>query len=110
MTKVDIEALLAGKISLLRTKPVEVDGLGSFEIHEFSASALQEALKSIAQGDENGVRHYAGLVLRFLKGEAYEPTEDEIDAILQRVGSAAINKLLEAGIAFEPKEEQSQLG
>lgn len=103
MAKITMADILSAGRPLTRTKTLEIEGLGEFEVHEFPAAALWEVLDQDLGARDN---HYmAGVCVRFLQGADHEPTEEEIDAFLARLGRRVMEEIFEAGIFFDGRPE-----
>lgn len=97
MSKVTLDQILAGGGRFTRTKTLEIDGIGEFEIHEVPAAVFWSIAES---GKGKDPEHYDALcAARFLKGD--DPTDEEIKAVLDKLGRSVIEQIVEAGIYFD---------
>lgn len=132
---VDIDALLAGRGDFTRTCEIEIKGFDKkFVIHEFPSRSIWEvndrisdyALQVIALSPQDGEGpdpdsdqkiseiveerrlFYAETAIRFLMGHAYEPSETEINALLDNLGWQVIDDILAAGLDFNGETEAAE--
>lgn len=104
MSKVTLDQILSGEGTLTRTKTLEIEGVGEFEIHEFPAAPLWEAVDELARPRDDGNQYAAALCVRFLKGAEHEPTDEEIDSLTRTLGREVIDKIIEAGFWFDGRK------
>lgn len=76
----------------LRSKTVEIDGLGAVEIHELPAGDIWDISRAVADDPDTDNRYYARIVLRSLAaGKA--PTDEDVAAFVANVGQDVIGQL-----------------
>jgi hypothetical protein len=114
---IDLDDLFSLDGAPLTRKHVHIISGKKFTLHELSASALWS--HSIEMGklrsdltDESSIeqtvdlnRLYTKMVARFLRGEDYQPTDQDVEALTKKLSSDQIDALYTAGMTFNGSSE-----
>lgn len=117
---VDVDALLAGSIKVGRSRVVTYDDK-NIKLHELPAAVIwahsDEISAEINARDDGGdtdtdakadakreTRRMAGMVARFMKGPDFEPTEEQITAMIDNMSAGLMQKVYLAGMNFNGRD------
>lgn len=92
--------ILAGE-PRLRSKIFDYGNGLQFEIKSFSAAAFREmAVEMQEHAQDEGDDHSVSIAIRFIEGEDYRPTSDEIKTFRENIDLGVIQRLVIDGLHF----------
>jgi len=92
--------ILAGK-PRLRSKVVNYGNGLQFEIKSFSAAGFhQMAVEMKEHAEDENDDHSVTIAIRFIEGEDYQPTSDEIKTFRENIDLGVIQRLVIDGLNF----------